>query len=609
MAGVDQGASFIFTDGQLSTFPRAYLTGLGFEGGFGRPTQPPGSSGLYEAELINLPDNSGPRTNQDRPTLPARPAGTEQGVVPTFFGDHPTSLTDWWEKVHVLPRTEIAFGNIITQKQEDYELYSAYREVSITLDSITNNALPGVSLPDESTPEVVPRQTSMLDAATTDNLSDTLELGTMVKREVVAAQNGLPVFDTTLDFSFDSGDDPQLFISGTRIVLMPMAYEAPVKETLAFLTDIITALSGKEQRIALRKQPRQIFEVIYRLTTNERQRMQALIMDWTDNVFGFPVHEEALTLTAAVSAGATVYPVTGADEVDLRVGGLAVVITDANTFDVITIDSLTATTITATDASLNAYPKDTLIMPLRAATVLKSIAGARALNNLETFKIIFEVVDNDTGALTGSTAAYSTYNGRVLFDDCNVVSGEMAEEYRRRIYRIDNKTGVVARSSTWDRNKRHHQKGFVLRSRLETLNFRRVLISLAGRQKAFYIPTFIEDLEVKANLTIGTSTMDIENIEYERFIQSREPKIIFRITFTDGTSLVRIVQSVANVDATTERLTLDTTWPANRTVAEISRVQFYELSRFGADNFVINHPRPGLASCQQPVVQVFDDNA
>jgi hypothetical protein len=608
MAGVDQGASFIFTDGQLDTFPRAYLTGLGFEGGFGRPTQTPGTSGLFEAVLINLPDNSGLRTNQDRPTLVARPAGTEQGVVVASFADHTTSMIDWWEKVHVLPRTEIAFGNIITQKQEDYEMYSAHREVSITLDSITNNATPGVSLPDESTPEVVPRQTSMLDAATTDNLSDTLALGTMVKREVIAAQNGLATFDTTLDFSFDSSDAPQLFISGTRIVLMPTQYEAPVKETLAFLTDIITALSGKEQRIALRKQPRQIFEVIYKLTTNERQRMQAFIMDWTDNVFGFPVWDEALELTAAVSSGATVYPVTNADEVDLRLGGLAVIITDANTFDVITIDSLTATTITATDASVNAYPVGTLIMPLRAATVLGTVAAARAQNNLETFKIRFEVNDNDTGALAGSTAAYSTYNGRVLFDDCNVVSGEMAEEYKRRIYRIDNSTGLIALSSTWDRNKRHHQKGFVLRSRLETLNFRRVLIALAGRQKAFYTPTWIEDLEVKADLVSAANTMDIENIEYERFINARAPKDTFRITFTDGTSLVRIVQSVANVDTTTERLTLDTTWPANRTVAEIVRVQFYELGRFGADNFVINHPRVGLATCQQPVVQVFDDN-
>ena len=68
------------------------------------------------------------------------------------------------------------------------------------------------------------------------------------------------------------------------------------------------------------------------------------------------------------------------------------------------------------------------------------------------------------------------------------------------------------------------------------------------------------------------------------------------------------MQSSAGVDSTTERLTLDTTWPATRTVDEVERVQFYELSRFDADNIRIQYPRIGLAKCQMPVMQVFDDN-
>ena len=169
-------------------------------------------------------------------------------------------------------------------------------------------------------------------------------------------------------------------------------------------------------------------------------------------------------------------------------------------------------------------------------------------------------------------------------------------------------SGRVSRSTTWDRNKRSSDKGFVLRNRAEILAFRKAMLSIRGRQTAFYIPTAIEDLTPVAQLTIGTNTMDIENIEYVRFVQSRAPKTIFKITFTDGTSLVRIVQSAAQVTSTVERLTLDTTWPATRSVAEIVRVQFYELARFDADNVVLNYPRIGLADAQLPVVQVFDDN-
>ena len=194
----------------------------------------------------------------------------------------------------------------------------------------------------------------MLDPTSTDN-SGGVGLGTLVKTKVQALQDGLPIFDTTIEFDTDQ-NDVDILVAGTRIVFLPMEYETNVKETFAFLTDIIDALDGNEQRIDLRKQPRQTFEVEYKLDGNDRQRMQAVLMDWMDNQFGFPLYHEKVTLTSAVSASATSYPISGGDDVDFRDGGLAVIVTDANTFDVINIVTATDTTITAADPSINAYP-------------------------------------------------------------------------------------------------------------------------------------------------------------------------------------------------------------------------------------------------------------
>lgn len=608
MAGVDQGAASIFTITQASNVVRVYVKGLGFEKGFGVPVQTTSASGLFTVLPLAVSNVTGVRTNTNRPALAARAAPAEQGVTVVDYSDQVGGMIDWWDDVHIVPLTKISFGNILSQKQNTYHLYSAYRNQSITLNSIVNNALPGISLPDESLPEIVPPQTSMLDATTTDNLGDAFVLGTMVLRLIIAETVGLSAFDTTVDFTFDTGDAVQLFVSGLRIVLVPMEYESPVKETLSFMTEVISGLNGTEQRIQLRKNPRQLFEVTYKLTDNDRQRMQAMLMEWTDRVFGFPLWHEKLALTASVSTGALVYTVTGADEVDLRVGGSAIVFTDANTFDIIDIDAVTATTITTSNPSVNGYPKGTTLMPLRTAVIRKAISGSRHLNNLEVFKILFEVTDNNTGALSGDTSSFSTFNSKVLFDDCNIMGEPMQETYKRRIYRIDNRTGVVAITSSWDRSKRTHEKGFSLRSRAAILNFRKAMIAIGGRYKAFYIPTFSDDMTVVAQLAVGTSVMDVELFGYEQFIQSREPKATFKITFNDGTSLIRVVQSVANVDATTERLTLDTTWPALRLVSEIVRVEFYEESRFAADNVIINHKQIGLASARMPVLQVFDGN-
>jgi len=515
----------------------------------------------------------------------------------------------WFEQVHILPRAKFEFGNIITLIEDSYEIYSAYRNTDVTLTTITNNASPGVDLPGVSAPLLVPALSSILDSSTTDNSAGT-GLGTIILTKIQALAQGLPIFDTSVDFTFDSGDMPQLFVSGQRIVLLPTEYETPVKETLAFLTDVIESMSGEEQRIALRTNPRQIFTVTYRLDTDERQRMQAMLMDWQGKTFGFPLWHEKVLTTAAVSIGATSYPISGGDDVDFRVGGTAVIITDELTFDVITITAKTDTSITADSGSVNAYPAGSTIMPMRAAIIQRSVEGTRHKVNLQDFHVTFQVLDNDSGALAGSTTPgfWSVYDGRVLFDDCNVTDGGMQESHYQRVYRVDNFTGVVTQDTAWDKNKHSSDKNFVARSRAEIMQLRNVLLALRGRQKAFWLPTFIEDLTPVAPLGSGLATMDIQSVGYVRFIQDRNPKKVLRISFTNGDpDLVRVVQSSATVSTSVERLTLDTTWPSNYTVADIDRIQFYELSRFNSDNVNIIYPRIGLAQVNMPVRTVFDE--
>ena len=499
-----------------------------------------------------------------------------------------TAAVDFFEAPHVLPRTKFDFGNIITQQTATYEVYNAYRNSEISVTGVVNNALPGVVLTGiAATPIVMPLQTALS--------SNVLTVLT----------EGLPTFDTSIDFTFSTGESGKLLVSGSRIILISQEYESPVKETLGFLTDIIEAIDGKEQRISLRNEPRQTFEVVYKLDGNDRQRMQSILMEWMDKVFGFPLQHEKLILKADVSATATQYQVSGADDVDLRVGGLAVIISDVNTFDVINISAKTDTLITASDPAVNGYSAGTPIYPLRAAHIIGAVAGARSPNNLETFKITFEVTDNETGVLVGDASSFSSYNGKVLFDDCNVVTGDMPEQFSRRIYRIDNQLGVTNIGSSWPTNKRSSRKGFVMRSRSEIMNFRKAMLAIRGRTKSFYIPTAIEDLTAVADLTSGAATMDIDRIDYEKFIKNREPKATFKITFTDGSSLVRTVSSSTSVNASTERLTLDGTWPTARTISEIVRIQFYEQARFDTDRIDITYPRIGLAESRLPVVQVF----
>jgi hypothetical protein len=517
---------------------------------------------------------------------------------------------DWFELIHVLPRSEIAFGNIITQVDQDIEIYNAYRDDSKSLTSITNNVTPGVEFPEISPPVVMGPQTSILGAATTDNSGGT-GLGTLDLTIVRALQQGLPTFSGTTVFVFSGANSPLLTLSGTRIVLIPFQFESDLDEILEFLTDVMESISGKEQRVALRGFPRQFFEVTYALDGVDRRRMSALLFDWQSKTFGLPLWHEEVRTTAAVSIGTTSYPVTGADEVDFRVGGLAAIIDDSNTFDVINISAVTATTITASDPSVNAYPAGTSLMPVRVAVVRGAVPSSRALVNLEQFRTEFQVTDNDTGALSGSTTPgfWSTYNSRVLFDDCNVADSGVDQERTLRVYTQDNRTGKIEVSSAWGRGKLSTLKGFTARSRSDLLALRKLFIALQGRLKAFYLPTDHEELVAVATASIGTDTLDIEAVGYPIYAQERSPFNLLRITFTDGTELIRTVTGSVDVDADTERLTLDANWPATRTVDEFERIDFYDLVRFDSDAMRIRHRRVGLATTRMPVMRVFDDDS
>ncbi len=564
-------------------------------------------------DVFNLTQSTGGTRTNSNPGTPATDAVNSYPAVSSTIRDAAGAFDSiWFERVHLIPRSKIRFGNIITLVEDEYELYSAFRTESVQLLDVTNNALPGVDLPNLVTPYTARPQSSYLDPTTTSNNLG-IGLGTLVKLKIQALQDGLPIFDTSIVFDYGlPATDLVLLVSGQRIVLIPMSYESPLTESLSFATDIIESLDGTEQRIALRKNPRQILEVTYLLDANERQRMNALLFDWLDSIYGIPLWHERVFTTASVSAGATSYQVRGASVCDFRVGGMAVIIGSNSSYDVITIASVTDTLITATSASVNGYSANAAIMPLRIAHVVGTATGQRYLNRLEAFIIKFEVIDNDIGAQTPSSTpgSWSTYNSRVLFDDPNIVEGEaMRQDFPRRVYRVDNITGKVTQQSSWDRSKKGFTKGVVLRNRSEILLFKRLLFALCGSQKAFYIPTFItDDLTVVAQLTIGTATMDITAMEYVRLAQSRAGMNLFKITFTDGTSLVRRVISAATISSTVERLTLDTTWPSTKTVGQVSAVQFYELVRFDTDEFRLRFERIGLARGTFPLIRVFDDN-
>lgn len=489
----------------------------------------------------------------------------------------------WYEIAHLLPRVIQELGNLVSEQVINCDLYNADRNNEITVTSITNNLGTGI--------DVAGVPAAPFDIESQDSLIFTLTIKT--------------VGDLTIDASYtlhlSTGEDYTIYLTGSRIVLLPIRPEAPLREHLLFDTKIIEAVDGSEQRIANRQYPRSMFEATYK---NGQQLIEMILFDRQAKIVAVPAWHEPAFLDGAHAPGLYTVNVNTTNYANFYVGGYAVVIEDENTYDALKIQSMTATTITfESELSFN-YTTRAQVMPLMTAYIEAASAAIKYPYNQEYFNLRIHV-DPEVNDIA-SAAAFNTYNSEPFMDGPNMIEGgQLAEAIRTKIFVVDNLTGLRTQHSIWAHSKRHSKKGWKTNSRQELWELRQLLHYLKGRQVGFYIPTFWKDVSPTQDLAIGTTTMTITNIGYNVNAQERWPKQVIRVHLKAGTILTRTIQNSSIVSTTEEQLTVDTPWPATYSPDDIERVEFLEKVRIDVDDITIVHYNGlGQAECVVPIKEM-----
>jgi len=411
--------------------------------------------------------------------------------------------------------------------------------------------------------------------------------------------------DVTIAASYtltlSTGEEYTVYITGTRIVLMPFRPEAPLREHLIFDTKIIEAVDGSEQRIANRQYPRGMFEVTFKAGQKE---LEMILFDRQAKVVGWPAWHQPAYLSGAHAVDDLTVTVNTTDYANFYVGGYAIVLQDQYYFDALKIESMTSTTLTFESGLSRNYATKTQVMPLLTAYVEASSASLKYAYNQQYLNVRIHVdpVVNDIS----DDSAWSVYEGKPFMDDSNMLKGgQLAEALRTKVFVIDNLTGLRTQVTGWDHNKRYSKKGWKTNSRQQTWELRQLLHFLKGRQVSFYIPTFWKDIVPNQTMLIGTSVLNMANIGYTINARQRWPKQFIRIIFKDETILVREIQSSAEVDQAQEQLTLDQAWPADYEPEDIERIEFLEKVRLDVDDIVIIHYNAlGQSECIVPIKEV-----
>ena len=227
--------------------------------------------------------------------------------------------------IHVFPRRR-DLGAVVSEQEIEVEVWNAFLTRARILADITVEGPAGIEVIDHlGLPAHFPASDSQVYA-------------------VKVSAEGDPQIDNVVTWVFIGIDESGtgIRILGFRLIPFPFApnMAQPISETFGYVTDILTAYTGMEQRVQLRAVP--IGTVSYSTFLNEARDAQmanAIVFGNQPRAFGVGRWQFRTALTAdATMDELEVYCET--DDIPFEVGGLVMLWVDPYRWEVQTIDSV-----------------------------------------------------------------------------------------------------------------------------------------------------------------------------------------------------------------------------------------------------------------------------
>jgi hypothetical protein len=365
---------------------------------------------------------------------------------------------------------------------------------------------------------------------------------------------GSPEFTSIIAFIFPGFGEPDISIHGIRVKVFAWPPLLPVTESLEWLTDIIRARDGSEQRICLRPAPRQGFRFgLYLKNEAEQSKFDVILWRHQKRTWGLPVWPEWTLHASTISIGATTisFDTTTAD---YRAGGLAIIWQSEESYEIVKIDSVAAGSLTLESGVAATWTGDKHIMPLRIAYLRAQVSRPSAPDGYAKATLDFTVRDNVR--LTGYANA-DPYNGSEVLPATIVDEGDQEIESDGDASFVDYGFGEFEIFSDSEFNIVVQSHIFRKEGRAECWNFRKFWHSVFGRRNIVWIPTYKADITQLNQIGPGATSFNVANVGLALNMGTNEMRKHIAFIFPDGTALYREIMGITEVDADTETITID----------------------------------------------------
>ncbi len=481
---------------------------------------------------------------------------------------------DWYDRIHILPAS-IALGNLVSTQTRTVAVWNAWRNTAQMLLAINASSAEGIAMSGQAAP--------------------VLAFGALQERDwqIAITPSGPPTIDALLQWIFGNGTTVGLSVTGGRVVLWPFLPNTDYDETLSWKTDVIPSFNN-EQRIALRRAPRQEFNHEFFLNEAQFSRAKAITTQWSHRVYAIAVWADVTKLFGGLAAGST-FIGFDTSNADYRDNDLVMLwVSDTQTI------AIETTTITPLGINLKLPLEDDwppcYIAPVRFARTLSGIDYKRGPNRNILAQGSFEV---DKNVDLGNEGSYPVYRGKPVLTDRTAVIGDVRERIARTIEVFDNGSGPVQVENTTDWARHVQSIGFIKNTRQEAWALRKWLHARRGRQRAFWLPSWNADLTILEDVAETSSTITVSFINYPTYYEIKD----ILIQLKNRTRIFSRILSGATNAAGNDVLALSAQVGVAFPTSEIDFVSFLSHVRLDSDRITFNHQQVGQVRVSVPVVE------
>lgn len=363
-----------------------------------------------------------------------------------------------------------------------------------------------------------------------------------------------------------------------------------MSERLSFLTDVLRAAQGAEQRRSLRETPRRTFEADFLLVGPERTFWDLFMNRLGGSELMAPIYWEVVSLPSGLTAGVS-------DRIDFDTdytewpyfeGGLALVAGDsALRWEVVQIAAVDSGGIDLVDPVTDAWPAGAKLYPLRRAVVEEfgDLTQPSAAVGKVTARLRFVTANPWTPA----TEPAPIYGGLpVLLAEPNWAD-DLSASFERDIAVLDTNIGLTYQVDVLSRFFVGQAHRYFLPGREQMALFRDLLYRYRGRAGSFWLPTFKADFKLAASVSSGSNQLVVENVGFQYAGGPTGGREYIVIRHSSGAIFRKIVDVIPGTTSATEKLVLDSPVGLALSPGLVRKISFMDAARFDADEFEIAH--------------------